>query len=128
MERMIEDRRIAAKLGFLLVVPGILMLAMLNLNIEPPFGPLEPYLRRTEGEGPHIVGSLIAFNAIVVFPVVALLLNFAPAMRGLRSGKGFLGNPTNLAVAAAASLVVLAFFGAIAVDQYPCWVGVPNCD
>lgn len=128
MQKLIDSRWLAAVLGALLIVPGAALFAMLNLNIEPPFGPFEPYLRRSSGDAPHIVGSLIAFNAIVVFPLVALLLNFAPAIRSFRDRENSARRRANLFVAAAAVFVVLMFFGAIVVDQYPCWAGVPNCD
>jgi hypothetical protein len=128
MERLIENRRIAAILGVLLVIPGAFLFAMLSLNIEPPFGPLDPYLRRSDGSGPHVIGSLIALNAIVVLPLIALIINIAPVMRSLRDRKGMPDRRTNVVVAAAAVIVVMMFISAIAVDQYPCWVGVPNCD
>ena len=128
MQRIAVNQRLAAIAGVPLVLPGAVMFAMLYLNIEPPFGPFEQSLGRTNDGSPHVIGSLIAFNAIVVFPLIALILNFAPVMKGIRAGKGFFDRRANLIVAASAVVVVVMFFGAIVVDQYPCWVGVPNCD
>jgi len=119
---------LSAILGVLLVVPGITLFVLLNLNIEPPMGPLEPYLARNPDGGPHVLGSLIAFNAIVVLPVIALILNLGILMRALRKGVAFTSHPLNLLVTLTAASIVLAFVGAILIDQYPCWIGVPNCD
>ena len=122
------NRWFSAILGILLVIPGIALYVLLNLNIEPPMGPLEPYLRRSPDGGPHVLGSLVAFNAIVVLPVIALILNFGPLMRVVRKGVAISSRPLNILVALTAATVVLAFVGAVVVDQYPCWIGVPNCD
>ncbi len=34
----------------------------------------------------------------------------------------------NLLLAVAILFFIIMFAGGIIVDQYPCWIGVPNCD
>src|SRR5262245_3701290 len=115
-------------LGVLLVIPGFGLFLLLNLNIEPPMGPLEPNLARNPHGERQLLGSLIAFNAIVVLPVIALILNCGLLMRAFRKGVVLSSHPLNIFVTLTAASIVLAFVGAILIDQYPCWIGVPNCD
>jgi hypothetical protein len=44
------------------------------------------------------------------------------------AGAGVLARPLNLLVALVTLSFILSVVGGIVVDQYPCWVGVPNCD
>ncbi len=39
-----------------------------------------------------------------------------------------MAKPLNLVLVVAALVVVLAFVAGMVIDQYPCWIGVPNCD
>ena len=41
---------------------------------------------------------------------------------------GITANPINLLLSIIILFIIFVFVGAIMVDQYPCWVGVPNCD
>lgn len=113
----------AAITGALLAFPGIAMFSLLMLNIEPPFAEA----LRGEPDVPNIPGSLIALTIMLLLPV-AFVVSLRPVLKARRSGIGICGAPVNLALA----LVSIGFFafivGAIIVDQYPCWIGVPNCD
>jgi hypothetical protein len=53
---------------------------------------------------PNVVGSAIVFGAWLL-ALVAFIVNVDPIVRDARAG-----------------------LGGIVVDQYPCWVGVPNGD
>jgi hypothetical protein len=55
-------------------------------------------------------------------------LNVSPVVRDARAGLSIVKHPANLVVAVATFTFVAVFLGGIIVDQYPCWVGVPNCD
>lgn len=117
----------AAFIGLLLALPGAVLLALLMLKIEPNFGPLA-FMLRTPVDRPNVIGSAIAFTLTVLLPMVAFIVNAAPIAQSIRAGAGWLGHPANLAVALASLLVITVLAGNIIVDQYPCWVGVPNCD
>jgi hypothetical protein len=49
-------------------------------------------------------------------------------LRSARAGATLTSKPANLVVVAASLAFVLLFVVGIFVDQYPCWIGVPNCD
>lgn len=36
--------------------------------------------------------------------------------------------PINFFLALAALAIIVLFVGNVIADQYPCWIGVPNCD
>jgi hypothetical protein len=74
-----------------------------------------------------MVGSAIVFGAWLL-AIVAFIVNVVPIARGARAGRGIATSPANLLVATATFALVAFFVGAIVVDQYPCWIGVPNCD
>ena len=117
----------AAIAGFLLCLPSISVYPLLVFNIEPPISPFREILAPT-GDGPHLIGSLIALNLIMVLPIIACIINFAPVMRSVRAGYGIAANPANLLLSIGSMLIVMSFIGAFIADQYPCWMGVPNCD
>lgn len=73
MSAILKNPKTAAVIGILLFLPGVLMLSLLILGIEPTLGPLQPYLQ--PAEGPHILGSLVVLFAILVLPTAGVLIN-----------------------------------------------------
>lgn len=116
----------AAIAAGVLALPFAVIFALLLLHIEPPLGPLESMLKG-EVDQPNVLGSAIVFAAWLL-SVVALVFAVAPIVRGVRAGRGIAANPLNLLAAGVISALVVSFVAGIVVDQYPCWVGVPNCD
>lgn len=112
----------AALVGLLLALPGAALYVLLVLHIEPPLGFLG---RDLSPDGPNVLGSLVALCLLVILPLTGFLLNLAPLRR---AESGPLSRPANVAVAGACLIVVLLVVSSIMIDQYPCWVGVPNCD
>lgn len=114
-----------AVIGFLLCLPGAIMFTLLTLNIEPPFASLKPPVPVDQ---PDVIGTAIALSLIVLLPIVAFVINLVPIRRAMRAGGNLAALPLNVALVVAVLLIIAAFVGAIIVDQYPCWIGVPNCD
>ena len=127
MSGILSDARAASIAGILLALPFATLFTMLAvLRIEPPLGPLEP-LVTVPVDQPNVVGTAIVLGAWLL-AVIAFIVSVTPVVRSARAGNGIAADPINLAVAAAILVVVLSFIGGIIVDQYPCWIGVPNCD
>ena len=120
--------RTAAVVGFALFLPGAVILGMLLLHIDPSFGPLDRWVRPITHSEPHLLGSLIALTFLLVLPIVALVINLGAVRRMQRAGAGFLALPVNAGLVLATLALLATFVGAFVVDQYPCWIGVPNCD
>jgi hypothetical protein len=120
---MRDPTRNTAILSALLCLPSITFFSLLILNIEPPFAAM----LREEPDKPNVIGSLIALFIFLLLPL-ALFVSLRPIVSNFRAGNGLAASPANL-------LVALVSFGYLAfvviniiVDQYPCWMGVPNCD
>jgi hypothetical protein len=121
-----KSSRSAAIGGVLLALPFAAMLSLLMIGGgPPPLGPLEPFVN--PNDRPNVVGSAIVVGAWLL-ALIAFLVNVVPVVRNARAGRSLATSPANLLVAAATFALVAFFVGAIIVDQYPCWTGVPNCD
>jgi hypothetical protein len=127
MKNALTHPRSAALLSLALMLPGALLFSLLLLGIDPPLGPLAPLLN-TPDDRPEVLGTAIALLLIVLLPVAVLVLNLPPIVRNVRAGNSIMAAPVNLVLAGAALLILLTFVIGIVVDQYPCWIGVPNCD
>lgn len=126
MNNTLMSSRSAAIGGTLLALPFAIIFSLLLIGIEPPLGPLAP-LVAVEVDQPNVVGSAIVFGAWLL-ALVAFIVNVAPVVRDARAGRSIATNPANLLVAVVTFGFVAFFVGSIIVDQYPCWIGVPNCD
>jgi hypothetical protein len=126
MKNLIAHPQSAALISLLLALPFAAMFLMLVLHIEPPLGPLEPYLKPPADE-PAILGSAIVLGAWLL-SLAAFFISLGPITRGLRAGQSLTAHPIKLALSVTILFFVTAFVGAIVVDQYSCWIGVPNCD
>ena len=123
---MTARARSAATVGAILALPFALLYSLLVLHIEPPLGLLESLV--TVGpDQPNVVGSAIVLGAWLL-SVVALVVTLAPILRDARAGGGITTHPVNLALAVVILFFVGGFVVSLVVDQYPCWIGVPNCD
>lgn len=114
----------AAIIGFLLALPFATILSLLVLGREPPFAHL---LYSPDPDQPNVLGTLIFLGALVL-TVLAGLIARAPIMRTIQAGGSLFTHPVNLALAVVSLTLILAFVGGVVIDQYPCWIGVPNCD
>ena len=76
---------------------------------------------------PNVIGSAIVLGAWLL-SVAAIIVTISPIVRDARAGRPLVTHPVNLALASVILLFVVAFVVSIVVDQYPCWIGVPNCD
>lgn len=118
---------VASTVGMLLIVPGVMMFTLLLLGIEPPLGPLETVLKAPP-DVPNIAGTLVALTIIVFLPLGGLILNYAAIRKSIPTESSRFAYRTNLLVAALGLCLVLSFIAGVVIDQYPCWMAVPNCD
>ena len=117
----------AAMIGFILALPFLTVLLFLLLGIEPPLGPLAPLLHGPNPGQPNVFGTLLVLGALLL-SVLACLIARAPIVRTIRAGGGLFAHPINLMLAAVIVSFVAMFVVGLIVDQFPCWIGVPNCD
>lgn len=117
----------AAITGLVLALPFAVLFAHVILGREPDFGPLQPLLTSADPDQPNVRGTLIALSTVLLV-LAAFVLNLMPTLRAVRAGGSIAAHPANLILAIVTCASILMVIGSIVVDQYPCWIGVPNCD
>jgi len=123
MKAISVNPKYTAITSFLLALPFITIFILYVFRIEPSLGPIDPYLNP---EYSHL-GSFIVFGSLVLL-LVGFTTSVIPIMGSIKTGNGIAANPINLLLSIIILFFILAFIGLIVVDQYPCWIGVPNCD
>lgn len=123
MRDLVSNSRSAALIGFVLCLPIAILFSLVLLGIEPSLDPLDPLFR---ADGSHL-SSMIVLGLLLLLPV-ALVINLAPIIRSARAGNGMAAHPVNLVLAVAILVVLAVILSSFIVDQYPCWIDVPNCD
>lgn len=114
----------SALLSFLLTLPCLAILSFLLLNIEPPFAAL---LNNTDPDQPNVLGAFIPLGAFLLV-VAAGPVARVPIVRTLQAGGSLFAHPWNLMLAVVILLFSIMLVIGLIVDQFPCWIGVPNCD
>ena len=117
---------VAAIISFILALPFVTILSLLMLNIKPPLGPHEPLLNNLDPDQLNVLGSLIVLGAFLL-AVLACIIVRAPIVRTMRAGGSLLAHPINLLLAVVTLSFIARLVVGIIVDQYHCWIGVPNC-
>ena len=116
----------AAIVSFILALPFVTLLSSLLLGIEPPLGHLEPLLR-TDPDQPNYLGLFIVLGAFLL-AVAACLIARASIVQTLQTGGSLLAHPINLILVAIILFFIARLVIGLMIDQFPCWIGVPNCD
>ncbi|RPI91645.1 MAG: hypothetical protein EHM40_15135 [Chloroflexi bacterium] len=116
----------AAMIGFLLALPFVTLLSLLLLGIEPPLGPLTP-LFRTEPDQPNYLSLFIVLGAFLL-AITGCIIARAPIVRAVQAGRSLFTHPINLMLAIVILFFLTKLVVGLIVDQFPCWIGVPNCD
>ncbi len=116
------------QISLILALPMALFYPIFILEVEP----LHRFFLSTftvEGIRPIVPDSIdiTGIIAMLLLPV-AFLVNFMPIARNLRAGNSLRGVRVNLVLASAILVLIAVTWGALFVDQLPCFTGVPNCD
>ena len=127
MKNSLANPRSAAIISAILCLTFAFIFTLLILNIEPDFEPLQPLLTSADPDQPDVLGSLIALGAFMLV-LAAFIINLKQIVRTMRAGGSITTHPVNLVLAVATLAAILVVIGLIIKDQYPCWIGVPNCD
>ena len=106
----------------LILAPGILPL--LNsvgwLSLDRLFNGPNP-------EVAYLPGQVIALG-LILFPVAAGIIAGGPIVSTLRAGGSLFAHPLHLIIVVVISFLFAAGVVSLIVDQWPCFIGVPNCD
>jgi magnesium-transporting ATPase (P-type) len=106
----------------LILFPGILLL--LNslgwLSLD----------RLVNGPNPEVayLPGLFIFLGLIMFPVAAGIIAVGPIVGTLQTGGRLLTHPIHLIIVVLIMSIFVIGFSSLLIDQWPCFVGVPNCD
>lgn len=128
MENIITNQKSAAIIGFLLAMPLAILLLIEIFGIEPLHGFLVT-LTTEAGANPQLstFGKILTLGALLLLPL-GFIISLVPVVRNARTDYRFAANPFNLLIAAALFIFIAWLVISFIIDQYPCWIGVPNCD
>lgn len=127
MKNYLASPNSTATISVFLILPFVALFTLITLKVEPNFGPLQPLLNNPNPDQPDILGSLIALGSFLLV-IAAFILNLRQLLQAARIGNSLLAQPANLILAVITLTAISFVIGAIIIDQYPCWIGVPNCD
>lgn len=117
---------VPAKGDTLLITPKSVLITslviILFVAIVPLLNGLNPEVFRIQ-----VPNQFIAF-AFLSLPIVLGIFAAKPIIRTLRAGGGLFVHPIHLLIVVAISLLFAVGFVSLILDQWPCFVGVPNCD
>jgi hypothetical protein len=120
--RLANPRAAAIVSIALILAPGILPLmeALGWISVDTLVNGPNP-------EVTYLPGLFIALG-LILFPVAAGFIAGRPIARTLRAGGGLLAHRINLLIVGVLLFLFAWGVGSLIVDQWPCFIGVPNCD
>jgi hypothetical protein len=127
MKNITNNPRAAALIGFILAMPLTLLLWILLYEVEPFQGYLKHWFTEADGIRMNSLARIVLIGSVLLLPA-ALIINLAPIVRNVRAGHSVMTNPINLLLAVVLFAFITTIVGVFVIDQYPCWIGVPNCD
>jgi len=127
IENIISNNKSSAIIGFLLAVPLTILLSIEIFDIEPLSGFFKTLTTEPDSQRLSAFGRIITIGALLLLPL-GFIVSLAPVVRNVRAGNGLTANPINLLIAAALFIFIATLVISFIIDQYPCWIGVPNCD
>ena len=75
----------------------------------------------------YLPGQILSFS-LILFPIAAGIIAGGPIVRTLRAGGSLFAHPLHLIIVVVISFLFAAGLVGLIVDQWPCFMGVPNCD
>jgi phosphotransferase system glucose/maltose/N-acetylglucosamine-specific IIC component len=127
MEDIISKPRSASIIGLILALPLAILFLILLSDIEPLNNYLKTLTTNADGYGLNAFGKVFFIFLLLLLPV-GFGISVAPIVRNARSGHGFMTTPFNFLISALLFLFIARLVVGFIIDQYPCWIGVPNCD
>ena len=116
MKKILANLGLPTSLGFLLMAPFMCLALMFDIA-----------QRLNTFSFKDAVDFIVVFG-LLWLGMTAIVFILRPIVRNVRAGESLLTHPAKMIFAVAALSCIAFFVGGVIVDQYPCWLGVPNCD
>jgi len=112
-----------------LIISVVLFLFPVILSLLDFLGwaPLERLINGPNPEVLYVPGQIIALSLISI-PIAAGIIAGGPIVSALRTGGSLFAHPLHLIIVVVISFLFAAGVVSLIVDQWPCFIGVPNCD
>ncbi len=111
-----------------------IILSLLTIPLLDTLGwiSLEQLLTSSSAEkfyvfGFNVMSRFLVFLAIAL-PILAGIVASGPIIRTLQAGGSLFAHPINLIIVAFILVPLVLGFVSFFIDQWPCFIGVPNCD
>ncbi len=91
------------------------------------WAPLDRLFNGPNPEQPYVLGQIISIGLIAV-PIAAGIIASRPIVNALRAGGSLFAHPLHLLIVVVILLLFAAGVIGLIADQWPCFMGVPNCD
>jgi hypothetical protein len=111
------------------IISVVLILSPIILSWLDSLGwvPLDRLLNGPNPEQPYVPGQIIALGLFAI-PVAAGIIAGGPIVRTLRAGGSLFAYPIHLIIVVVISSLLAIGLANLIIDQWPCFIGVPNCD
>lgn len=86
--------------------------------------------RLFNGPNPEVayLPGLLMSLGLILFPIAAGVIAGRPIVHTLQLGGRLFAHPVNLILVVLISAAFAYGFASLVIDQWPCFIGVPNCD
>jgi hypothetical protein len=117
-----------AMAGTALLPPLLLIVSLILSGWMPLEGPLNNTSPdQFQAFGAQVPSQFIAL-AVFLLPIVAGIVASRPIVRTLQAGGSLFAHPVNLLVVGVIVSIFAVGLTSLIIDQWPCFIGVPNCD
>ena len=120
------------KSALMISVVVILSVVILSFLASLGWQPLERLLNDSNPEQLYVFGVQVTSQLIVLvlfsLPIAAGIIAGRPIVHTLRAGGSLFAHPIQLIIVIVISFLFTAGVVSLIVDQWPCFMGVPNCD
>jgi len=116
MENIITNFKSATIISFLLVLPFMILDFWFQIVNKP-----------TALSDRNYSDFIMLFGFLWLLPT-AFIVILTPIVRNTRAGNGIMANPIYLLFRVAFLAFIAIIWGSLMIDQFPCFIGVPNCD
>ena len=123
MRTLVRNPRMAVIIALVLCLPIVIILSLIASGVEPEIIRQD----RVLNGGLSRLGSVVSLGATLLLPLASLIC-LLPIVRRGGTFRTIAPSTPNFLLAIAILLLFLSIIGAIVIDQWPCWAGVPNCD
>lgn len=120
---LLTNPRSTAMISLLLFLVPVILFVLQSFGWEP----LERLFNGPNPEQQYVPGQVISL-VLISLPVAAGIIAGGPIVRTLRAGGSLFTHPLHLVIVIVISLLFVAGVVGLIVDQWPCFIGVPNCD